>query len=1051
MYRVNHRIWGQPVAVKIFHDESREKRYAWRQELNSLIFLTHANIVRMFYILYETVEDCSDALPPVGYVMEEMARSAADKHDYTLAQLLDIFQQIATALNFAHSFGVVHFDVKPENILLDDACSVAKLCDFGCARKLHETLTDGVEGQVPLGTLLYMAPELFAPKAVESLKRSQFKLCDIYSFGKTMWKLLHPSLSCLPCQECKVTANVPVALRQLVEQCTLGDATKRPQEMLEVVKSLQLASAALAPRPFSKFADLAHSCLIEQGYTHTKRTLWLNRFFNPEFTPNLRRPRTKPGDPEFRLLAVLTAHDDKFCVVSDDKGRGVYAIVFRPLFNRVIRVTQSYLQENGHTCAEKGVTLTLLGAKAVVQEAMADAGDVKLGKILKSKPELFQFICGDTAVFLPRPFSEFADLAHSFLIEQGYTHTKRTLWLNRFFNPEFTPNLRRPETKPGDPEFRLLAVLTAHDDKFCVVSDDKGRGVYAIAPFDPDRVIRVTQSYLQKNGHTCAENGITLADLGAKAVVRQAMVGAGDVKLGQILKSKPELFQFICGDTAVFFSSATLPPSTPPPYTRHFPSHISTPHTPLSPPSAHFPSPPLSISYTPLSQPIHIHVHTPLPTPSTRPTFDPDRVIRVMQSYLKENSHTCAEKGLSLADLGPKLSAEVRQAMTGAGDVKLGQILKSKPELFLFNDAKAVFLKLSSPTPHLVPALATPLSTPSTRPTFDPDRVIRVTRSYLQENGHTCAEKGISLAHLEAKAVVQEAITSAGDVKLGQILKSKPELFQFFCGDMAVFLKLSSPTPLVPAHATSSTDVITQSNRTNLYVNNFATTVTDLDFLSTFQQYGNVTSSKVETGKGFGFVNFSTPEEANAAIAQMNGKKGILGSIRPLKVCLHEKKEDRGTINSTKFDAKADELARMYYGDLQFASQLCSEFADAERSPEISQPLVSACTTLQHIIGRNAHLQGSQLRPPAWPRHEVLLRFDLPLFWQTTNFFRSKTWCQHFFVMRGCRLYHSDGKKYPDTPEGTSQYFQSNPEPDDHYCIDVLGMHVLLTRFVFLP
>jgi len=179
---------------------------------------------------------------PLGYAMEIMARSADEisscKFQCTFAQLLQIFVQIASALTFAHEHDVIHFDIKPENILLDEACTVAKLCDFGCARSLHATAgftaTVGVVDEKAFGSIWYMAPEVFGGHNIYDHHNA--KLCDIYSFGKTMWKLLHP-LEESPL-ECKVTANVPPALKELVRQCTLANPKSRPQRMSEILQLL---------------------------------------------------------------------------------------------------------------------------------------------------------------------------------------------------------------------------------------------------------------------------------------------------------------------------------------------------------------------------------------------------------------------------------------------------------------------------------------------------------------------------------------------------------------------------------------------------------------------------------------------------------------------------------------------------------------------------------------------------------------------------------------------------------------------------------------------
>ena len=81
-------------------------------------------------------------------------------------------------------------------------------------------------------------------------------------------------------------------------------------------------------------------------------------------------------------------------------------------------------------------------------------------------------------------------------------------------------------------------------------------------------------------------------------------------------------------------------------------------------------------------------------------------------------------------------------------------------------------------------------------------------------------------------------------------------------------------------------------------------------------------------------------------------------------------------------------------------------------------------------------------RQPAWPLHEALLRFDLPLQRLTTHFLVTKKWKPRFHVLRGRRLYYSDGKKgLADLHEGALAFVRSNPAPDGHYCIELKGAH----------
>ncbi len=104
-----------------------------------------------------------------------------------------------------------------------------------------------------------------------------------------------------------------------------------------------------------------------------------------------------------------------------------------------------------------------------------------------------------------------------------------------------------------------------------------------------------------------------------------------------------------------------------------------------------------------------------------------------------------------------------------------------------------------------------------------------------------------------------------------------------------------------------------------------------------------------------------------------------------------------------------------------------------------------AHSKLQLIVVYNAHLKSPlSERQPAWPRHEALMRFDLPLQRMTTFFAVTKKWFPRFFCMRGRRLYYSDGNNgHPDSQDGTLAFMRSNPAPDGRYCVDLQGM---LTR-----
>ena len=239
MYRVKHALWSQARAVKIFQDKEDD---TWLQDLNSLTFLRDPNIVTMFYILYEN-SDRSQSRRPIGYIMELMAQSAADRFECSLKQLLSLFEQVASALACAHENGIIHFDVKSDNILLDETCTVAKLCDFGFAHKLKSLSmslrSSSVLNVAQRGTMMYIPPEVLSDENFES--SPLLKLCDIFSFGKTMWKLLHQSRGMPFVLPLPFFADVPIPsdLKDLIRQCTEVEPKDRPQSMSEVLTRLQ--------------------------------------------------------------------------------------------------------------------------------------------------------------------------------------------------------------------------------------------------------------------------------------------------------------------------------------------------------------------------------------------------------------------------------------------------------------------------------------------------------------------------------------------------------------------------------------------------------------------------------------------------------------------------------------------------------------------------------------------------------------------------------------------------------------------------------------------
>ena len=177
---------GRSVAVKVISTETEnlEFRTRFEREIKVSHTLKHPNVVEVLswgqdeqrvFLVLELIDGKSmrDLLPPEG-----LARDKA----------LEWSETICSALEYAHERGVVHRDLKPDNVMVT-AGGVVKLMDFGLARD-HEVQTVTMTGQA-LGTPNYMPPEQVLEK---STKATLDPRSDQYSLAVTVYELFSGAL-----------------------------------------------------------------------------------------------------------------------------------------------------------------------------------------------------------------------------------------------------------------------------------------------------------------------------------------------------------------------------------------------------------------------------------------------------------------------------------------------------------------------------------------------------------------------------------------------------------------------------------------------------------------------------------------------------------------------------------------------------------------------------------------------------------------------------------------------------------------------------------------
>jgi serine/threonine-protein kinase len=234
----------RPVALKILPPELAEKaeaRERFLHEARTAARLSHPNIVPIFSV-DEVGEFVLFAMAYIdGESLGECIRARGPRPPSEVARIL---REVAWALGYAHAQGVVHRDVKPDNILLESGSGRALVVDFGIA-SVAESAGETEPGQIS-GTAEFMSPEQATGEAVGPASDTYslgvvgyYALSGRFPFeGSTPQVILAKHISETPAPVAKVAQGVPGRLARAIDRCLAKDPVQRFASDDELAESL---------------------------------------------------------------------------------------------------------------------------------------------------------------------------------------------------------------------------------------------------------------------------------------------------------------------------------------------------------------------------------------------------------------------------------------------------------------------------------------------------------------------------------------------------------------------------------------------------------------------------------------------------------------------------------------------------------------------------------------------------------------------------------------------------------------------------------------------
>ena len=240
--KLNRRVALKFLPAQLASDEEFKARF--KREAQAAAALNHPNIIT----IYEVTEYENRPFIAMEYVKGESLKDLIDKKELSVGEVLDVALQISEGLAVAHQAGIVHRDIKPQNILMGKDGRV-RICDFGLV-KLKRDMTLTQAGST-LGTVAYMSPEQARGEEVDHRT-------DIWSLGVVLYEMvtgempfkgeheqavIYSILNEDPEPLTSFRKDIPRNVEQVVSEALEKDQSCRYQNIGEFLEDLKTSAA----------------------------------------------------------------------------------------------------------------------------------------------------------------------------------------------------------------------------------------------------------------------------------------------------------------------------------------------------------------------------------------------------------------------------------------------------------------------------------------------------------------------------------------------------------------------------------------------------------------------------------------------------------------------------------------------------------------------------------------------------------------------------------------------------------------------------------------